>query len=414
MKAQFRVLFKFFLVTSLIASPVACQNSANGSNKKSITQEISTLSDTTVDEVINYYHKLKREKSDVYNFEDESELNKLGYTYLNSGKIKDAIEIFKLLVTEFPNSSNPYDSLAEAYYLDGNEKLALKNYERSLALDPKNINAEDWINRIKYAEYDSSRFSKIYSVREYKEDLDQLGKRLTEVNPNAYKFISKEDFWKAIEDKKSLITERTTFSEFIWHCSAIVANISCSHTSLGNFSQERKMIPAGLRFPLEVVLINDKLYVSQVLNNTGRVKIKDEIEAINGIPFKTIQQEAYKHIISQGNIETSKKNFFNSHATSIIPYSLGFPESYEVLLKGKSTPVELRMLEQYGDGFKRSSKNPCPEFLCVSYSEDQKLAVMTIRTFSYYGNRFGEFKSFVDQSFAAFTEKGNRPFNIRC
>ena len=130
-------------------------------------------------------------------------------------KLESAIEIFKLLVSEFPNSSNPYDSLGEAYHTNGNINLAIKNYEKSLALDPKNINAEDLINKLKYNKYDATRFNKVYTIKQYKDDLDELGRRLTEVNPNAYKFISKENFWKAIDAKKELITKYTTFSQFL-------------------------------------------------------------------------------------------------------------------------------------------------------------------------------------------------------
>lgn len=97
---------------------------------------------------IQYYKDLKKDQPDLYSFSDENELNHLGYKLLEKEKIEDAIQIFKLLVSEFPNSANPYDSLGEAYYLNGNKDLAILNYKKSLELNPDNSNAEAMIKKI--------------------------------------------------------------------------------------------------------------------------------------------------------------------------------------------------------------------------------------------------------------------------
>lgn len=79
-----------------------------------------------------------RPESEVVN---ENQMNQLGYDLLRAQRIKDAIEVFKQNVEDYPQSSNVYDSLAEAYARDGQKGLAIKNYQRSLELDPKNDNA---------------------------------------------------------------------------------------------------------------------------------------------------------------------------------------------------------------------------------------------------------------------------------
>jgi tetratricopeptide (TPR) repeat protein len=68
-------------------------------------------------------------------------MNALGYQYLRNGKLSEAIEIFKLNVTVYPEAANTYDSLGEAYMINGNKELAIKNYTRSLELNPDNTNA---------------------------------------------------------------------------------------------------------------------------------------------------------------------------------------------------------------------------------------------------------------------------------
>jgi len=48
----------------------------------------------------------------------------------------------------YPNSANVYDSVAEAYAVNGNRELAIKNYKRSLELDPKNTNAVEQLKKL--------------------------------------------------------------------------------------------------------------------------------------------------------------------------------------------------------------------------------------------------------------------------
>jgi CubicO group peptidase (beta-lactamase class C family) len=75
-------------------------------------------------------------------------LNALGYEALESGKTDEAIRLFARNVREFPQSSNAYDSLGEAYAKGGQKDLAIHNYEKSLELDPKNENARQWLKKL--------------------------------------------------------------------------------------------------------------------------------------------------------------------------------------------------------------------------------------------------------------------------
>jgi imidazolonepropionase-like amidohydrolase len=72
---------------------------------------------------------------------DEDVLIDLGYGLLTQGKVETAIQIFKLAVREYPDSSNAWDSLAEGCMIDGQPEKAIEYYERSLELDPSNGNA---------------------------------------------------------------------------------------------------------------------------------------------------------------------------------------------------------------------------------------------------------------------------------
>jgi CubicO group peptidase (beta-lactamase class C family) len=79
----------------------------------------------------------------------ESSLNSLGYRLLSQKKVADAIKVFSLNVERFPKSGNVYDSLGEAYMNNGDKKLAIKNYEKSLEVDPTNSNATEMLKKLR-------------------------------------------------------------------------------------------------------------------------------------------------------------------------------------------------------------------------------------------------------------------------
>lgn len=388
---------------------ISSEDSKMDHQKLSIVQELKERESLTIDEKIALYLKLKSENYEDYNFENEDELTLYGYSFLWEGDVENALKIFHLIAEEF-NSANSYDNLGEAYLMGENTELALINYRKSLKLNPENFNAEDQIELIenpeKALETPADKFAKVYSVDEYKNDLDQLGNKLLEVHPNALKFISKDDFWKTIEEKKSLIKANTTYGEFIWHCSEIIANINCSHTSLNRFFQESQMLPVSMRFPLQVRLVNEQLFVIDPLNNGKNIKLKDEILSINGILINDLVDDIYKHISSQGYITTAKKQFFNTWATAMIPYALQFPASYNVVIKGANEPINLDKAESFKDLFRDPSIRSCGEDLCLEVLNNNT-ALLTISSFNYYPwNNLSVFTDFIDKSMTEINEKG--------
>jgi len=68
-------------------------------------------------------------------------MNAIGYQLMGSGKVEEANKVFQLIVKEFPTSSNAYDSFGESFMELGENDLAIKNYRKSVALNPNNQNA---------------------------------------------------------------------------------------------------------------------------------------------------------------------------------------------------------------------------------------------------------------------------------
>lgn len=100
------------------------------------------------DEAIKYFYKLKQTDPEAYDFREKT-INAFGYKILKDGKITDSIKIFKLNVEAYPNSWNVYDSLGEAYMINGDTTLAIVNYQKSLELNPDNTYGAKMLKRLK-------------------------------------------------------------------------------------------------------------------------------------------------------------------------------------------------------------------------------------------------------------------------
>jgi tetratricopeptide (TPR) repeat protein len=80
---------------------------------------------------------------------DEGQINDLGYQLLRTKRVGDALEVFKLNVEAFPGSANAYDSLGEAYIVKGEKELAIKNYQRSVELNPGNASGVEALKKLR-------------------------------------------------------------------------------------------------------------------------------------------------------------------------------------------------------------------------------------------------------------------------
>jgi tetratricopeptide (TPR) repeat protein len=104
------------------------------------------ITEQGIESALHSYRTLKQ-SSDYY--VSESQLNALGYRLLSMKKVREAIEIFKLNAETYPQSANVYDSLGEAYMINGDKELAIRNYQRAVELNPQNANAIEMLKKLR-------------------------------------------------------------------------------------------------------------------------------------------------------------------------------------------------------------------------------------------------------------------------
>jgi len=94
------------------------------------------------------YERIRGNLNPVSSYLSATELNALGYRLISQDRLGDALNVFKLYVESFPEDANAYDSLGEAYMLNGDNKRAIASYRRSLELDPDNQNAVKMLSKL--------------------------------------------------------------------------------------------------------------------------------------------------------------------------------------------------------------------------------------------------------------------------
>lgn len=97
----------------------------------------TTIKQSGVNEGISLYKRLKISKASDLDF-NENQLNYLGHELRKANKLNDAIKIFEMNVSEYPNSTLPYENLGEIYKRNNNKKKAIECFRKAQELEPEN------------------------------------------------------------------------------------------------------------------------------------------------------------------------------------------------------------------------------------------------------------------------------------
>ncbi|WP_296381722.1 tetratricopeptide repeat protein [Winogradskyella sp.] len=90
------------------------------------------------------YLEIKKQDS-TSAFINEWDFNSMGYKHIRKKEYEKAIGVLKLNAALHPNSANVYDSMAEAYLLNGDSLEAYTNYKKTLEYNSGNKRAKNYI-----------------------------------------------------------------------------------------------------------------------------------------------------------------------------------------------------------------------------------------------------------------------------
>lgn len=94
---------------------------------------------------VDMFKEVRREHPEAIIFR-ASTLDSLAYSleWNNEMELEKAIDILKLNREAYPNTANVYDSLAEAYMIHGDTQLAIRNFRKSMELQPERNRGEKY------------------------------------------------------------------------------------------------------------------------------------------------------------------------------------------------------------------------------------------------------------------------------
>ncbi len=100
-----------------------------------------------IEQITETYARIKKTQPEKYNYA-ENQLNNLGYFYLGRNEVEKAVALFKINVAAYPDAFNVYDSYGEALLKQGHKEEAIKNYIKSIELNPGNGNGINVLNTL--------------------------------------------------------------------------------------------------------------------------------------------------------------------------------------------------------------------------------------------------------------------------
>src|SRR5262245_66611476 len=100
-----------------------------------------------VDEAMERYRQIKKDTPQSPSV-DQGRLIGDGYTFMQDGKLAEAILLLKVAVDLYPKSTDALNFLGEAYETNGQKDLAIATYKRSLEVNPQDANARQKLKKL--------------------------------------------------------------------------------------------------------------------------------------------------------------------------------------------------------------------------------------------------------------------------
>lgn len=241
------------------------------------------------------------------------------------------------------------------------------------------------------------KIAQIFALKDYQQDFKQMVKILLKKHPQPYAFISEDSLKNLISLQYSKINDSTTMGKFLFICQKVVAAIRCGHTEVWSF--ELNKVPKSMAFPMNVAYVGSKLYIIDPKNNSDTLSAGDEILTINGVDVKTIQQEIFNHLSSDGYVESNKHERTNLLFRPYCSMYFNFPTTYFVTVNKNGNIEQIKLKEADNLAPTKTFLDNCENNLCFDIHQENNTAIITIRSFAYYKKRFPIFKSFVDSCF---------------
>ncbi len=221
---------------------------------------------------------------------------------------------------------------------------------------------------------------KTLSIEEQLEDIEFIKTELKNLHPGIYTYQSELEFETEFESLKVNLETNQTIFQFYNKIVPVINQIGCGHTTSKIPSRELNKIQKSRKYlPIEIKIINDKIFISKVLIDTKNLLPGLEILSIDGVSASEFIKSNLNRYPSDGRILSRKYQSLEKNFS--IDYSkFHYTTDYfkiEVSNKGESKLITIDGIS-YKD-FKLKTNQPKLEELEFTIIDSISTVIITIR-----------------------------------
>jgi hypothetical protein len=155
--------------------------------------------------------------------------------------------------------------------------------------------------------------TRAYSAAQLQSDFRLMRRALEEAHPGLYRYHSRDSVSRWFDAAYRRLNRSMTEIEFRRAIEPTIDRIGCGHTDLyasRAFIRYRKKHPLRA-FPVDVTVLNNRLYVRTNRSTDSTIRRGAEITAIDGKPSDVILNDFFRYISSDGYNQTFKPFMMN-------------------------------------------------------------------------------------------------------
>jgi Peptidase family S41 len=172
-----------------------------------------------------------------------------------------------------------------------------------------------------------------FTIEQLQEDFLFLRNKM-ETNPNLYLYNNKQVVDTKFNELCKGINQRMTATEFLRYISSIQMTVKDGHNYLFPSKKVQDYFTNNaLYFPINFVVYDKKLFVTQNLSNDTTIKIGNEIISINGEKAIDVFNILVEHQVRDGNNLHYPEYLSQNYFRSFYGFLFGFKNNYSLEIK---------------------------------------------------------------------------------
>jgi hypothetical protein len=269
------------------------------------------------------------------------------------------------------------------------------------------------VQGIAFSQNSAGTSNKILTKEQAIEDYSILYSSLINYHPNPFLYIAENDLKAYFDTRKSNLPDSLSELEFHYLSRQLISQIKCGHT-FAKPSKEWYASVSGknVQLPFDVKKIENKLFISNTIDDIFQFNINDELISINNVKVSDILQQMSLMQERDGFTESFSNALIEKRFRTYILFIMGVQSEYLIEYKTNSGEIKTTTVFPTNKKLKEIKKAELPSnfkkiiennWSSLSYDSTTNLSYLKIDNFS---DR-KEFKNYYQSVFKFLKQKVN-------